>query len=111
MKEDKTTIGYYDETSKQFVKELGGQGEFYKNFESFENKTNDICYIPELSNKEYIYSDFWEIAKGNINLAKILFETVDWQTPETVFTELVNSGEIDRNGKFLIWLEGNLQSE
>lgn len=107
MTEDKTPIGYYDETSKQFVKELGGQGEFYKNFEAFENKSNDVCYIPELSDKEYRYSDFLEIAKENINLAKILFETVDWQNPETVFWELVNSREIDENGKFLIWIEGN----
>jgi hypothetical protein len=35
-----------------------------------------------------------EIAKGNQSIANYLFETVDWQSPETLYDELVESGEV-----------------
>jgi len=104
---DKKCIGYFDKQTNKFIKEQSGDGEFYMDFEAFENKSNEVCYISELSDKEYKFEDFLLIAKGNLKLAQIIFQTVGWQTPETVFNELVNSGEIDENGKFLIWIEGN----
>jgi hypothetical protein len=48
-----------------------------------------VCYIPELSNKRYTYADFLKISKGNKEILEYLFETVDWQNPETLFNDLV----------------------
>jgi len=87
----------------ELEKEFSGQGFIYKNVEAFNDK-KDVCYIPELNDIRYTYSDFLDISKGNINLAKIIFEMVDWQSPEILFNELVDSGEIDEDGNFLIHL-------
>ena len=106
MKGD-NTIGFYDEKTNSYRKENGGEGEIYMNFTAFENKSDKVCYIPELNDTKYTYNDFVRISKGNINLAKILFEMVEWQSPEVIFNELVDNGEIDENGTFLIWKEGN----
>lgn len=107
MSADKETIGFFDTNSNKYIKEFSGQGEFYMNFTVFENQTDEVCYIPELSDTHYTYSDFLRIAKGNKQLAKMIFEMVDWQSPEMVFNELLGNEEIDENGKFLIWEEGN----
>ena len=107
MLEDNNMIGFFDNKIGKYVKGDGMQGKIYMNFIAFENQTDDVCYISELNDTQYKYHDFLRIAKGNKNLAKIIFEMVDWQTPEAVFEELYNNGEIDENGKFLIWIEGN----
>ena len=107
MMEDSNTIGFFDKNTGKYIKADGAQGKFYKNFSAFVNQTSEACYIPELSDIQYTYSDFLKIAKGNKILAEIIFEIVDWQHPEALFDELMNSGEIDENGKFLIWKKGN----
>jgi len=107
MLEDKDTIGFFDKNADKYIKADGAQGKIYMNFSAFENQTSEVCYIPELSDVQYTYSDFLKIAKGNKKLAEIIFEMVDWQHPEALFDELLSSDEIDENGKFLIWEEGN----
>jgi len=107
MLEGNNTIGFFNKKTGKYVKGDGTQGKIYMNFTAFENQTNDVCYISELSDTQYKYSDFLKIAKGNKNLAKIIFDMVDWQHPETIFEELCNNGEIDENGRFLIWTDGN----
>lgn len=81
--------------------EWSGQGYIYKNFEAFLNKTDEICYIPEYGVDEdgnielsYTYKDFIELAKGietdEFTLEQItisIFETVDWQSVETLLNE------------------------
>jgi hypothetical protein len=107
MAEDDFIIGSFDPKTGQYTKELGGQGIFYKDTKAFREKLEKVCYIPELSDYPYTYSDFLNIGKGNVKLTEMLFEMVDWQSPETLFNDLVDSGEIDENGKFLIYQEGN----
>jgi hypothetical protein len=41
------------------------------------------------------------ISKGNEAVLEYLFEEVDWQRPETLFNDLVLSGEIDEEGRSL----------
>jgi len=100
----------------KIIREYYGQGWIYKNYLEFEKKSNNICYIPELSTNDneeptlentvtYNYSDFLDLAKGFLetnkisnewciknnvtphDIAKELFESVDWQSPETLLDE------------------------
>jgi len=79
-------------------------GYVYKNTVEFENKSDKICYIPELGidgdtitddTAIYKYSDFLDLATDYIRrnclrnilaetLALELFESVDWQHPSTL---------------------------
>lgn len=88
-------------TNNKVELEWSGQGYIYKNFEAFKNKTEEICYIPEYGVDEednievsYTYNDFIELAKGietdeftPEQIAISLFETVDWQSVETLLNE------------------------
>lgn len=69
------------------------QGMIYKDYEAFKNKSG-VCYVPELDDKQYTYSDFLDLVTGNENLAEIIFSLVDWQSPETKLEELVSNDEI-----------------
>lgn len=69
------------------------QGLVYKNPLAFRHK-NGICYVSELSDDEYTYEDFLRISNGNEDIASILFETVDWQSPSTLYDEYIQSDEI-----------------
>jgi len=62
-------------------------GYCFKDYKAFESKKG-VCYIPELTDHKYTYNDFMDIAKGNEELAKTLFDLVDWQHPETLYNEL-----------------------
>ena len=99
MEKDKI-IGSFDTKTNFYTKAYGisnygqTQGKIYKNPVAFAAKSKEICYIPELSEKQYSYFDFLEIAKGKQSIANYLFETVDWQSPETLYEELVESGEV-----------------
>lgn len=97
------------------TKEFYGQGFVYKNFKAFENKTDEVCYVPEFSSDEgdeslegnstYTYNDFISIAKEAFKdlgfegspetLAKLLFESCNWQSPETLVSEWDTSGEFE----------------
>jgi hypothetical protein len=97
-------------------REYFGQGFIYKDFKAFEKKSDDICYVPELSTNDneeatientttYNYNDFLELAnsfletneesrnwckKNNVSAEDIeteLFHAVDWQHPETLLNE------------------------
>lgn len=88
-------------------KEYYGQGWIYKNWNAFENKTDEICYVGEHDEDKlaegvgYKYNDFVRLAQEFINrnedvqeyckennvtaedIALNLFEAVDWQDPTT----------------------------
>jgi hypothetical protein len=94
-------IGSFDPKTDKYKKEYGGQGNYFKDTKAFREKSTSVCYIPETSDTHYIYTDFLRIAKGNTKLAVILFEMVDWQSPELLFNDLLDSGEIDVDGNLL----------
>lgn len=87
------TIGEYNPITKEVTKDYHGQGFIYKNFEAFNTKSDDVCYVPELSQAKYNYSDFLLIAGGDHDRARQLFLAVDWQHPETLWHEWVMGGE------------------
>ncbi|GMO25892.1 MAG: hypothetical protein Pg6A_13200 [Termitinemataceae bacterium] len=95
------TVGYYNETTGEYIKDFSGQGFFYMDYDAFINKTDEVCYIPELFEDLYTYADFLKVAKGNEKLAQCLFKMVDWQCPETLFNDLLDSGEIDVDDNLL----------
>jgi len=101
MKVVEKTVGYYNESTGEYIKDFSGQGCFYLDYDAFVNKTDEVCYIPELFDTRYTYVDFIKIAKSNEKLAWYLFTTVDWQSPETLFNDLVLDDEIDENGNFI----------
>lgn len=82
--------GYYIKV----IRDSSEQGNVFKDPIAYRNK-KAICYIPELSDDAYTYEDFLALADGSTEVADYLFETVDWQSPSTLFNENVNEGEID----------------
>ena len=78
----------------EIVKGLTDQGMVFKNPRAFYEKLNEVCYIPELSDTKYTYQDFLNMANGNENIARILFDTVDWQCPETLLDEYLREDEL-----------------
>lgn len=69
------------------------QGLVYKNPLAFRQK-NGVCYVAELSDYGYTYEDFLNISNGNKDIANIIFEEVDWQSPSTLYHEYVMEDEI-----------------
>ena len=76
------------------IKAPYNQGVIYKNPLAYKRKVG-ICYVPENDTfvSGYDYNDFLEIAEGNEEIADYLFDTVDWQHPETLFDENIREGE------------------
>ena len=101
MRAVEKTVGYYNAATGEYIKDFAGQGFFYMDYDAFANKTDEVCYIPELFDTRYTYADFMRIAKGNEKLAWYLFTTVDWQCPETLFNDMLIDEEIDEEGKFM----------
>lgn len=69
------------------------QGMIFKDRKAYEDKKR-ICYIPENDNTGYTYEDFVKIAGGNIRIADLLFDMVDWQHPATLFDELLHENTL-----------------
>lgn len=63
------------------------QGFVYKNEWAFYSHSDDVCYIPELGDDLYRYQDFLELCEFE-EFAEDVFNTVDWQFPETYWDEL-----------------------
>lgn len=85
-------IGSYDKITNKIEREATAQGYVFKDEEAY-IKGCGVCYIPELSDEKYTREDFLRIANGNIDIANMLFEMVDWQSPETLYDELEMEGE------------------
>lgn len=71
------------------------QGWIIKDEEAFRLHPERVCYVPELSNEGYTRQDFLAMCNGQEELAEFLFEMVDWQSPETLKSELLATYEID----------------
>lgn len=71
------------------------QGWIFKDEEAFRLHPEQVCYVPELSDEGYTRQDFLAMCNGQEELAEFLFEMVDWQSPETLKSELLATYEID----------------
>jgi len=91
--------------NSKIEREFYRQGRIYKDFNAFEERNENVCYIPELSDLKYTYNDFLRLAMEYLSennelkstpaeLAKALFEAVDWQHPETLLDEWKIAGDI-----------------
>jgi hypothetical protein len=58
MKVVEKTVGHYNKTTGEYIKNFSGQGYFYLDYDAFLNKTDEVCYIPELYDTHYTYIDF-----------------------------------------------------
>lgn len=74
------------------------QGFVYKNEWAFYSHSDEICYIPELGDEPYRYQDFLELCEFE-EFAEDVFQTVDWQFPETYWDELDDDEEFMMNFK------------
>lgn len=93
--------------------EYTGNGFVYKNFDEFEAKSNKPCYAPEYAEtveEAYSYKDLFEITKEFVerneevqeyiaenklsieHITEVLFESLDWQDPNTEIDQWQNYG-------------------
>lgn len=89
--EYKPAMGNVPEVIK---KSFYGQGVIYKNTEAFESDLDTVCYIPELFEDKYTRRDFLRICNQQEEIARVVFEAVDWQSPETYVDELFRDQEL-----------------
>lgn len=99
-KEKQEVIGSYippDDAGKGEEIDRGyfRQGWVYKNPNAFYNEPDAVCYIPELSDTKYTRKDFLGMCSEQEDMAKELFDSVDWQHPETLIEDWMVNGEWD----------------
>lgn len=70
------------------------QGWIFKDEDAFQNRPDDVCYIPELSDEKYTRNDILKILAGDEELAETMFEELDWQHPESLLEDWKANGEI-----------------
>lgn len=102
MAEKNLLVGEYippdeDGQGEVIKREFYGQGMIFKSDEAFYDTENPerICYIPELSDTRYTRNSFLLICNGQPEIAEELYNSVDWQHPETLMDEWERHGEID----------------
>lgn len=78
----------------EIVRGLTDQGMVYKNSKAFYKKLNEVCYVPELSDAEYTYEDFLNLANKSEEVAEALFDQVDWQSPEALLGDYLSTDEV-----------------
>lgn len=71
------------------------QGWIFKDEEAYLHYPDRVCYVPELSDSAYTRQDFLDMCYGQEEMADMLFEMVDWQSPSTLQDELFDMQEID----------------
>lgn len=101
-KKDDLKVGIYippddDGNGEKIVREFYGQGMIFKNDEAFYDIENPerACYIPELSDSVYTRKSFLDMCNNQPEIAEELYQSVDWQHPETLLEEWEIHGEID----------------
>lgn len=71
----------------ELVREYYNQGMVFKDWDAYQNRPNDPCYVPELSDTVYTKEDFLRLCNGQKSFADELFEGCDWEHPETLFED------------------------
>lgn len=99
MSEQYLKIGSYtpetDEAEAVTCREYYRQGFIFKDEEAFLKFPDKVCYVPELSDEGYTRQNFLDMCNGQVDVATMIFETVDWQSPETLLNEMYDTYEID----------------
>jgi len=94
---DTTVIGSYtpatDDAPAVIDRDYYGQGWIFKDEEAFSNYYDKPCYVPELSDEVYTKQRIIDLCGGREDFARICFEIIDWQSPETLVEEFFVNGE------------------
>lgn len=92
-------IGKYvpatDTEPEKITREYFEQGDIFKDYEAYESDLEKPCYIPELFDSVYTHRDFLNICNNQEEIARELFDSVNWQSPETLFNEWDDQCELD----------------
>ncbi len=85
-----------------------GEGMVFKDEDAFLNHPDKPCYKAELGDEVYIRKDFLDIFNGQEEFAKVCFDTLNWQHPETWYDEAMLNEEIGMcpRCKKLYWMYG-----
>ena len=98
MSEQYLKIGSYtpemDGKESVIEREYFGQGWIVKDEEAFLLYPELVCYVPELYDNTYTRQDFLDMCNGQEAVATMLFEMVDWQSPETLLNEMYDTYEL-----------------
>lgn len=78
------------DVSKHFYR----QEYVYKNSKEFMIKSDNPCYVSEGRDAKYTYSDFISLSSGNEDIANLVFNSLDWQSPEGVVQEWHGNNEL-----------------
>lgn len=93
-------IGNYNSETGEITRGWFRQGYVFKDYEAFYDRLNDdVCYVPELTDETYTRNKIIKLCKGNIELATEVFDSLDWQSPETEIDELLRDEYINYNAK------------
>ena len=99
MSENYLKVGSYTpetaDTEAAIERDYFQQGWIVKDEEAFLHYPDKVCYVPELSDSTYTRNDFLDMCNGQEEFATMLFEMVDWQSPETLKNELFSMQEIE----------------
>ena len=74
-------------------KQFYGQGTIFKSWDAYKNRPSDPCYVPELSDTVYTAESFLQIRNDQKDFADELFNSVDWQHPETLMEDWMRNNE------------------
>lgn len=106
-------IGYKEKQkdgSYKYIRQEYEQGFVYKDFDAFKNKSDDVCYVPEMFDYQYTYKDILYECLGNEKLSEEVFNTIDWQTPFAYINDLMLNGNvIKENGCFYFNPHGDFE--
>jgi hypothetical protein len=71
----------------ELEREYFEQGYVFKDYNAFEDDPKAPCYVPELTDCYYTKNDFMAICNYQEDIARMVFEAVNWQCPETFIEE------------------------
>lgn len=71
-----------------------GLGWVYKNPETFYHAPSELCYVPEDLDGAYTANDFLELSQGQPEIAEEMFQSVEWEHPETWLDEQFRMGDL-----------------
>lgn len=74
-------------------REFYGQGYIVKDEAAYITHPDQVCYVPELSDVLYTHNDLLALCDGQECFARLCFDCVDWQSPETWIEEQFAYGE------------------
>ncbi len=85
-----------------------GEGFVFKDEDAFLHHMDKPCYVAELSDTVYTRRDFLALFNDQKDFARVCFDDLDWQHPETWYDEAETNEEIAMcpHCKKLYWMYG-----